>query len=345
MTNRKNNTPEEILNTIKKSANIITFIDSRFDYDALCSALVMKKFTESIGKKHDLFYCDFLPENAGQIVNVKSIKQETHPNDIDYSKYDLMIYLDSGEKANISKDRDISKIPNDITNINIDHHKQHEFYAKYNYVKDAFSTTENLYELLTFWNVDLNKDYLKLLLLGAITDSNFFTHRYEKGVGANSFKLASEAISKGVNYVEIIDFFNFSVPYEEIKLRKIVYKNTQIDTENKFIYSFVTKEDLQEVALENTRGLSPEADMIKHTAGINFAFVLKEFQEDDMKGFYKLSLRSHDFTFDVEKIAKDVGVTGGGHRLASGAKIKANSIEDAVKKIELSAKKTNPKFY
>lgn len=339
----KNNTPEEILTTIDKSNNILICMDARFDFDALCSVTIMHKFLDNRNVKHKVYFDREVPENTKNLIEDYSfITQNTHPNTIDMNKFDTMIFLDSGELQKISYTGVVNPIPAHITKICIDHHTLTEDFADLYYSHKSMSTTTQLYKLFKAWDIEITSEIYYLMLLGLITDSGFFSHRFEHGVGTVEFKLASEAIQSGVDYPTMIHNLNFYQPYEELLLRKLVYKNMVYDKEHKCIYTYISNQDLLEEGITSTTNLSSEADMLKYVDGINFAFSIKDYGEPNA---YKASLRSHEYDFDVEKVAVDVGVSGGGHRVASGCKIMGENIDEVINKILFSAKKHNPNFY
>jgi phosphoesterase RecJ-like protein len=92
-------------------------------------------------------------------------------------------------------------------------------------------------------------------------------------------------------------------------------ENTRFDPEQKMVFSIMTEEDMQEVQAQD-EDLTGFASLISQIPQAKFSLVLRQ-SGDTVNG----SLRSDPYkATDVSKIAKNFG--GGGHKYASGFKIK-----------------------
>jgi nanoRNase/pAp phosphatase (c-di-AMP/oligoRNAs hydrolase) len=74
--------------------------------------------------------------------------------------------------------------------------------------------------------------------------------------------------------------------------------------------------------------LSP-SDLIKKLQGIDFAFTVKEIADES--NMFNISIRSHNEEFSSLGLAKMLNPNSGGHIMAAGANVKANSTQDAIR--------------
>ena len=169
----KNNSPEEIWNKIKESENILLSLHFRPDGDSLGSCLAMKYLIErDLNKKVTLVSKDNLSDYIEDFSD-KDILFNKSIDDLDLSKFDLLIFLDSA-----ARNSSVNNFPENIFKINIDHHDTNPFYGNLNYVDaEAPSACSILLDLFKQLNVEFDNKLCKNLLLGIITDSGFFQNR------------------------------------------------------------------------------------------------------------------------------------------------------------------------
>ena len=337
----KNNTEPEIWNQLKKSKNIICCVDSRFDFDAFCSALAFREvIKQELGKEVELTYVEE-PEKRAEVTLEKilglplEIKYNIDPSDINFSKYDCMVFLDSGDYKHISQ-KESFEISDNLVTINIDHHSTNNLYGKLNYFEVLPSACSVLYKLFTSLKIKISPTVAKLLLLGIISDSGFLQYEAAK---SNDFRDVAELIDLSEKYFhEIVMYLNPSQSIELLKFKKIVYNNLVLNREYKFAYSYALLEDFKK---EN---LSPKAkkersgsEMIQDIADMKFSVFIT--QNEDNNDTYNLSFRSSNHTkVDVSKIAGEFN--GGGHEMAAGGKSQnVKNLQDLIRDIELTAKR------
>jgi len=336
----KNNTEPEIWNQLKKSKKIICCVDSRFDFDAFCSALAFREvIKQELGKEVELTYVEE-PEKRAEVTLEKilglplEIKYNTDPSDINFSKYDCMVFLDSGDYKHISQ-KESFEIPDNLVTINIDHHSTNNLYGKLNYFEVLPSACSVLYQLFKSLNIELSDTVAELLLLGIISDSGFLQYEVAK---SKDFRDVAELIDiSGKDFHDIVMYLNPPQSVELLKFKKIVYNNLILNNEYKFAYSCILLDDFKK---EN---LNPKAkkersgsEMIQDIAGMNFSVFIT--QSEDNNDTYNLSFRSSNHTkVDVSKIAEEFN--GGGHEMAAGGKARnVKNIQDLIRDIKLSVK-------
>ena len=321
---QKNNTPQEILQKIKDSDNILIFMDCRFDFDALGSALPMKLFLDQLGKKGEVFYEGTLPDTAHELSDTSPVKEKVDPRTVDYKKYDFLIMLDAGAKTRTTNKMDFTP-PANLFTINIDHHEVNDYFGDLNFVdKTATSTCIVLYQLLKAWDADITLEMGTNLLLGMITDSGYFQF---SGVTSDDLRAAAELLDMGVDMFSLIEALTLSHPPEVLKYRAIVYSRMEVDLERKCTYSYATREDMRSVGGNLLKAhMGSPAIWIRGVKGVDFAFFVKDAKTPEV---YRVAFRARTKGCDVLKIAKALG--GGGHKAAAGAFVEgAKDVQEVI---------------
>lgn len=324
-----NNTPREIINAIINSHNPILCIDGRMDLDAYCSALAINNILINYSEKRIALYSghEKLSTYYETILNkfridLTDIRFGVDPKNLNFSSFDLQIFIDSGTIEHISQNIAF-KINKEIKKINIDHHLGNNMYGDLNYVKDYSSACSVLYEIFIETKLKIDEYTAKLLLIGILSDSNFLRN---SNVKPNEFIMVSELVKISKFNIAQMNQLVSSNTIEDVKIKKIVYKNLKIEKKAKFAYSYGEIEDYKKEGLDPEYKGIPAADVIKTINGLNFVFFIREDKDK-----FNVSFRSVDLEFDVLRFAQKLN--GGGHKVAAGGEIKADSIEEAIQKV------------
>jgi bifunctional oligoribonuclease and PAP phosphatase NrnA len=203
--------------------------------------------------------------------------------------------------------------------INVDHHAGNDLFGHLNVVVvEASSTAELMMRLLQDMEVDIDADIATCLYTGIVTDSGRFQYA---STAPETLRLAADLITKGVSPVQVAQEVFESSPFNYLKLLGRVLARAVLNEEVRFVYSWLTQEDLAAtgVAMDETEKL---IDAIRSTRSAEVAAMFKE-QSD---GTYRVSLRSKG-PVSVGAIARANG--GGGHELAAG--FTAPSVEEGVR--------------
>lgn len=211
--------------------------------------------------------------------------------------------------------------------INVDHHPGNDDFGHLNVVvTSASSTAELVTSLVQDAGIEIDKDIATCLYTGVVTDTGRFQY---SNSSPDTLRLAADLLSYGVPATEIAQDIFESAPFGYLKLLGRVLDRAQLLEDERFVYSWVTREDLGEtgVSIEETDQL---IDFIRSTRAADVAAMFKE-QAD---GRYRVSLRSKG-PVSVGAIARAHG--GGGHELAAG--YTADDVQTAVAEIrrELAA--------
>jgi phosphoesterase RecJ-like protein len=194
------------------------------------------------------------------------------------------------------------------TLINIDHHVGNHCFGTVNLVDTkASSTAELVMRLLADLGVELDRDIATCLYTGVVTD----TGRFQYGnSNPETLRMAAELLALEVPAPAIaLEVFE-SNRFSYMKLLGRVLERATLVPEDRFVYSWITREDLATtgIGMDETDKL---IDTLRSTRDADVAAMFKE-QEDDN---YRVSLRSKG-PVSVGAIARAHG--GGGHELAAG---------------------------
>ncbi len=319
-TQRKNSKPEDILKAIKNSNNILTIMDYRFDYDNVCSVLMMNTFLKSLNKSYGIFYAQNIPNYAKKILQEDlseiTINEGYDLNSIDYKEYDLMIFLDTGNIQHINKEYTY-QAPKDIKIISIDHHLGETTFGHLNYFGNM-PTSAILFDLFERWNYKMDKKTAIWAMIGLLTDTGYLQY---SNTFPETLRAAAHLIECGANISEIAQRLRVNDSLESIGYKAFVYSNIKVDDTYKFAYVIITLENIRNLNIK-VEELQPTSDMFKYLDATDFVFTIKEVTPVSV---YNISFRSRLTNYDVAKIANKLG--GAGHKNAAGANVTANSPE------------------
>lgn len=205
--------------------------------------------------------------------------------------------------------------------LNVDHHPGNDDFGHLNVVvTGASSTAELVTRLVQDAGIEIDREIATCLYTGIVTDTGRFQY---SNSSPDTLRLAADLLSFGVPASEIaLDVFE-SAPFGYLKLLGRVLDRAQLFEPERFVYSWVTRADLEEtgVSLEETDQL---IELIRATRAAEVAAMFK--QQSD--GRYRVSLRSKG-PRSVGAIARARG--GGGHELAAG--YTADAVDQAVAEI------------
>jgi len=269
------------------------------DGDAIGSSVALKKALEYNGKKGYIVLDDDIPLNL-QFLSVEKYSLKTF-NQLNHQAK-VVITIDSSD---VTRFNERSTLLENRTVLNIDHHVTNTKYGDINYVKDASSVGELIYELLIELGYSIDKSVANAIYVAISTDTGSFKY---SNTSKDTFKIASELREK--LEFEIIN----RELYQKVLLDDVLLKNKVLGTlkvhKEKIGIVFLTNEMIKTLALDNadTDGIVEE---VRNINGISVAIFIKQETEDQ----YKVSFRSK-LDFDVSALALEFN--GGGHPKAAG---------------------------
>ena len=240
---------------------------------------------------------------------------------------DLIMSADIAETQLLGRYEDIFK---DRITLKIDHHPPRSQFAEYNYADDtASSCAQIIYRLLQPLGV-VDADIASALYAGIISDSCNFKY---PDVTAETHRIAADLIDTGVKHAEINERLFGKRTRGEIEALRLAVDTLEYFTAYSSKCGAVscamismTNADRRDYGISDD-DLGELHSFPRDIEGVDVGIVIKQISGEN--NMYKLSFRS-DRT-DVSKICEHLD--GGGHSRASGARIYAASLDDAVKTI------------
>ncbi|MBD5636252.1 MAG: bifunctional oligoribonuclease/PAP phosphatase NrnA [Clostridia bacterium] len=310
-------TLKEIAKILRNSKSAVIFTHLRPDGDTIGSAMALSRALSFLGIKNEVLNEGEIPERFSYLSGVKEIK--TAPS----FDAECFICVDSSTESRLGLLRDtfLAGLKKKIT-VNVDHHISNTNYAKYNFVRDRASNSENIAELIKELGVPFTEDIAEFLMTGMVTDSGGFSH---SDVNGDSFRAAGEMADAGadVNKITYETMKKQSRPRAQFYLKALSRLRFLLD--DKFTAVVVPQALLDEFGLksDSTEGLV-DFGLTIDTTEVSACFL------EVKKGQYKISLRSKG-KVNVNEVAGVFG--GGGHVLASGCVLFGEE-EEVVEKIK-----------
>ena len=225
----------------------------------------------------------------------------------------LLIILDVPNKARI----DGIKYEKYDYVIRIDHHPSVEEIANLELVDtNASSTCDLIVDLIDNTKLVMDKSIASNLFLGIVADSDRFLLSYTT---SKTFKTAARLIE--TYDVDIGKLYNhlYTRPLNEVRFQSYITLNMTI-TDNSFGYIILDKKIMDEYKVDS----SAASNMVNNFNFINELLCWAFASYDEKNDIYKINIRSRG------PVINDIAAkyNGGGHKFASGARIKDMSDVD-----------------
>ncbi len=290
----------KIYRQIKNYKTIVILRHVGADPDAICSSFALR----------DSIKLTFPDKNvyAGG-VGVAKFKKYGNLDKIDYEKINdcLLIVLDVPNMSRIDgidnlKYKEILKI---------DHHPKLDISASVEWVdENKSSTCQMVCELILNTKLKLDKSIASNLFLGIVSDSERFSL---KNTTVETFETVINLLK--VSNIDFTSLYEklYSRPFTEYKFIAYITNNLIID-KNHFGYIKISDDVLKEYKVD----VATPSNLINNYNFIDDLLVWCFITEDIKNNQYKISIRSRGPI--INEIASRYN--GGGHKYASGAKIK-----------------------
>ena len=309
---------DEIKAKIDEAQRILLIAHIQPDGDTLGSCFALKVLLSKRDKK-TVVCCDGeMPHRYRELfANQQLAQPQAAEND-----YDLAIAVDCADKARLGKAVKLFKRAK--CTVNIDHHVTNDGFAQINYIQEASSTGEIIFDLMRLFDAQHDTQTAKYLYIAMATDTGNFTY---SNTGRQCLSYVSEL-------VELFDLRSVA----DILFRRRTLVSTQLIARalsrlethcgGKIAFVTVLEADLKELGAS---GADCE-DIVDFAREIEETQIAVFFRELN-KGV-KLSFRSKG-NIDVGEVAAHFG--GGGHPNASGCCIngKLDEVKHTVKDILL----------
>ncbi len=291
----------KILNKINSCNSILLLTHESPDGDAIGSVLAFYHYLTSINKTVDMVILN-IPKVFNFLPSINKVVDNTDKD------YDLGIVLDCASKERIAQQDDLFSRCRET--ISIDHHISNTEYCNLNFIDcNISSCCQVIYYLFKDWNVNISNEIGTSLISGVLTDTiGFGINTVDK----NTYKLASEMVDLGIDIHSVYTKLLCKKTMSQYELMRIAMDRLEFLEDGKIAFTYILKDDFSKVgaSIGEHEGI---VDIGRNIEGVQVSIFIRE---DD--GF-TISLRSSG-SVDVSKIANSIG--GGGHKMASGGKMK-----------------------
>ena len=218
----------------------------------------------------------------------------------------LLIILDTPDKRRV----DCENIDSFAYKIKIDHHPFIEEFCDLELIDDkASSACELLMRMMYSTSLKPNKEIMEKLYMGLVSDTNRFMFN-------NSTYTTFEVVSKVMKEYDIelskLYALLYSRPLKEVKLQGYMSENMTV-TEHGVGYVKITEDIIKKYDVD----VASPGNMINNFNNIEEILVWLAITEDTKNNIFKINIRSRGPV--INKIAENY--SGGGHKLASGARV------------------------
>ena len=302
---------QKIKSKINQANNILLVAHQQPDADALGSLMAFSEWLASLNKSHVRFCLDQPRTNLLWLLKFEPLV--TDHNFLASRDFDLAIILDSGDLAYAGAADLLASLPRKPFIINIDHHSTNQHFGDINLVdSNAVSTTEIIYQLFDFLQLNISANLANALLAGIIYDTYNFTN---PNTTHQSLEISSKLLLHGAQLRQVSDSILKTKSVDILKVWGKILVRLNYNKEFDIATTVITKEDTLGNLTESevTEGV---ANFLNNLTGVKAAMILQELGS----GFIKGSLRTNNDLIDVSKLARILG--GGGHKKAAGFKIK-----------------------
>jgi phosphoesterase RecJ-like protein len=304
----KSSSFSEIRETLLGCHRILVASHLRPDADALGSTIAAALWLQSEGHKVRAWNEDGMPEKFSFLASSELV---TKPSS-DLMEFDAVLALDTSVKNRLGTVLSAASAPLWIC---IDHHKSNEGYADLNLIDSSRPATgEILTKAFLDEGITITPAMAMNLFAAISTDTGSF--RYQ-GTGAETFELAAELIRSGANVAEISRSLYESQPRRRLELLRHALVSARFSCNDRVASFSLSMADVAMLGVmpEDNEGI---IDNLRSVEGVKVAAFFEELPDDRVR----LSLRSKDSSFDACALCAQFG--GGGHPMASGARIKGS---------------------
>ena len=195
--------------------------------------------------------------------------------------------------------------------IKIDHHTIIDKFANIELIdEDSCSTSQLILEFVFNNKIEINKEIGEKLYLGIVGDTDRFLHDY---TSPKTFSLVTRLLEEtNIDFTSLYKIL-YQRPISEIRFEGYIYQNLTL-TENGVAYIKITDRKLKEFGVDSAAA----GNMINDLKFVNEIVVWVFLTEDIKSNLIRANIRS------VGPYINDVATKfgGGGHKYASGVKLK-----------------------
>ncbi len=298
---------EEVVKFLEKYHSFAVFTHLNPDGDALGSAFSLTQALRASGKTARVILLETPPAkyNFEEFSSLFSLPDET-----DFACFDAHIAVDCADKRRLGKAKELFF---ERPGLNIDHHVSNTKFADVNFVEEAPSTGEIIYDIMERLCVTADQTARMALYIAISTDTGNFTYQ---NTTAKTLEICSALVCAGLDISYVADrvYNNRTLGATRLICRFIEHLRLHYD--DKLAVSIIMLNDIEETGakVEDCEILINYARDIE---SVEIAAFIREIKPD----VYKVSFRSK-YRANVADLAGRYD--GGGHIRAAGCMMKGN---------------------
>lgn len=292
---------ELLSNALNDAHDILLITHINPDGDALGSTLALYYFLKSINK-NAVCVCD------GSVSDRYSFLQEHlafSPIGEQNKAFDFCVTVDCADLSRLGAAK--SLYDSVRYTANIDHHITNPLFADINVVKEASSTGEILYDLLSMMGCQFGSTISMMLYISMATDTGNFTY---SNTTSNCLNILAK-IKDSFDFAKIARYLNRTRTIDDTKLIAKTIQNMKMYSEDQIAVSYLS---LKEAADFNKPDFEGAITFLFDIDTVKIALFFRELTGNA----YKVSLRSKG-DIDIAALAENYG--GGGHKNSAGFRV------------------------
>jgi phosphoesterase RecJ-like protein len=309
---------KRVVACVKRNKHFLITTHTNPEGDALGSELAFYRLLRKLGKSAIIINEDNLPYGYEFFPGVNKIRK--FKKNLKNIKFDCFATLDCSD---FKRCGEVSRMADNKTILNIDHHISNENFGDVNWVEPYFSSTaEMVYNLYKKLRLSLDRETAMLLYVGMCTDTGSFHYPNTTSL---THKAVSELLKYNLDISQIYKNVYENIPFQDMRLLSKILPTIRRSASGKIAW-FQLRRNIPKMktSFDLTEHLLSFARAIK---GVEAVVLFKEnFGKNNE---VRVNFRSQG-KVDVNKIAQFFG--GGGHKTASGATIKGQ-IDEVRKKV------------
>lgn len=307
----------EIAAALRSAQRIAVVSHVRPDGDAVGSLLGLVLSLRALGKDVTALLEDGVPHHLRFLPGAETVIQPgTEPLAVD-----LAIALDTATHERIG-DRCKALLDPAPLLVDIDHHPANPGYGALNFIDSGSPATgQIIYNLISEHGLPIDDAIRQNLFVAISTDTGSFQFSC---TNARTHRIVAEMIEAGLDTARLAQLVYQSYPLRRLELMRAMLNEMQFRADGRVVSWQLKLKLMNEIGMlpGDTEGLIDTLRMID-------SVVSCVIFEETPDGKVRASARSKDARVDVSVVCAQFG--GGGHRMASGARLKG-PIDEAAEK-------------
>lgn len=298
-----------LVDLLRRSQQPLLMTHVRPDADGLCSQLALADALRGMGKRPRVVIASKLPPRYLFLDPGRTVIETFAPPGDAWKAVDAVVVLDTGTWGQLGEFGKFLKAYSGPKAV-VDHHRTQDDLGAAAFVDMSAEATGRLtYEIIRALDVPITPAAANHLFAALATDTGWFRH---PNTTPATFALAEELTRLGANPTTLYESLYEAAPVTRLKLHGLALSRLATRANGRIAFTEILLKDYAET------GAVPgdTEDLVNYPRSVEGVEVALLFIEQ-WEGGTKVSFRAR--SVDVSKVAETFG--GGGHRLASGAKV------------------------